>query len=260
MSKSDLELLQDKIKESEYDWLLDRMILIAPTGSYAYGTNHENSDKDFKGICIPPKSYYLGLNSYNEYNTSGGKNFKNTKDDVDVAVMHVNKFVNDALSGTPSSIEMLFLKPEQYLYIHELGQVLIDNRHLFLSKAIRNKYAGYAKSQMERIKIKKNNGTGRQDLVEKFGYDTKFAMHCVRLLTSGDEILVTGNFSTYRSNRQFLTDIRMGKYSYTEIMEIIETLDATMKKSLEESKLPDRPDWEKIDKMLIEINEKALAL
>src|SRR5699024_9375576 len=109
------------------DWLDSRTILLAPTGSHAYGTNTSDSDTDYKGVCIPPIEYYMGLNSFNEYNNSGGKNFKNTKDDVDINIIHINKFVKDAMQGTPNNIELLFIDKEKYIKLNTLGQLLVDN-------------------------------------------------------------------------------------------------------------------------------------
>ena len=68
------------------EWLDERTILMAPTGSFAYGTNVESSDRDYKGICIPPIDCYLGLSSFKGYDNTGGNNFRNTKDDVDVTI------------------------------------------------------------------------------------------------------------------------------------------------------------------------------
>lgn len=248
------------LDQSNLKWLEERTIILAPTGSYAYGTNTEESDKDFKGVCIPPIDYYLGLESFNEYNNSGGKNFKNTKDDVDVNIIHINKFVKDAMQGVPNNIEILFVRREDYLKITSLGQKLIDNRHLFLSKQIKNKFGGYAYSQIQKLKNKKSNGTGRQDLIDKHGYDTKFFMHGVRLLTSAIEILETGDFSTYRPNRQFLLDCRNGKYSFEEALEIVEYYDNKLKVAIEKSELPSKPNYKKINQLLIEINKEGLSL
>ena len=83
-------------------WLQQRTILLTITGSHAYGTNVETSDMDYKGVCIPPDEYYFGLKTFNDYNTTGGKNFKNTKDDIDISIMHINKFVSDAMQGVPN--------------------------------------------------------------------------------------------------------------------------------------------------------------
>lgn len=251
---------QVQLDKTNLTWLEERTIILSPTGSYAYGTNTAESDKDFKGVCIPPIDYYLGLESFNEYNTSGGKNFKNTKDDVDVNIIHINKFVKDAMQGVPNNIEILFVRPEDYLKVTPLGQYLIANRHLFLSQQIRKKFGGYAYSQIQKLKNKNSNGTGRQDLIEKFGYDTKFFMHSVRLLTSAIEILETGDFSTYRPNNNFLIDCRNGRYSFNEALEMVEHYDNLLKEVSEKSELPKTPDYKRINSMLMEINQKGLNL
>lgn len=241
-------------------WLRDRTILLTETGSKAYGTSTESSDTDIKGVCIPPIDYYLGLNAFNEYNNHGGNNFRNTKDDVDLIVMHINKFVKDCLIGVPNNIELLFVEKSKYIRLTELGELLVDNRHLFLSKQLRAKFGGYAYSQIQKLKLKGKNGTGRQELISKYGFDTKFAMHSVRLLTSAIEILDTGDFHTYRPNRQFLLDIRNGKYTFEDILDMISQYDDQLKKVLETSKLPAHPDYQKVDKMLIDINKNGLNL
>lgn len=247
-----------KLEQSNIEWLENRTIILAPTGSYAYGTNIHTSDKDYKGVCIPPIEYYLGLESFNEYNTTGGKNFRNTKDDVDVSIIHINKFVKEAMQGVPNNIEILFCRPEDYLKVTPLGQMLIDHRHLFLSKKLEKKFGGYAHSQIQKLKNERLNGTGRQDLIEKFGYNTKLFMHIIRLLTSAIEILETGDFSTYRPNRNLLLDCRNGKYSFAEALEMIEMYDNHLKEALEKSTLPKNPEYQAVNELLIEINRQGL--
>lgn len=245
--------------ENQVDWLGRRTILLTVTGSYAYGTNTETSDKDYKGICIPPEEYYFGLKSFNEYNTTGGKNFKNTKDDVDINIIHINKFVKDAMSGVPNNIEILFTRPQEILRINNYGQELLSIRHGFLSKALKHKFGGYAYSQIQKLKLKNSNGTGRQDLIERFGYDTKFAMHSIRLLTSAIEILKTGDFNTYRSNRKDLLDIRNGKYTLDQILSMVEDYDKELNELYDTSKeVPYTPDYNKINSWLIDLNRRAL--
>lgn len=246
--------------ETNLDWLEDRIILLAPTGSAAYGTATENSDEDYKGVCIPPIDYYLGLEAFNEYNNTGGKNFKNTKGDVDVSILHINKFVKDAMSGVPNNLEILFLEPEDYLVYKPIGKELVDNRHLFLSKQVKNKFGGYANSQIQKLKVKKSNGTGRQELIEEFGYDTKFFMHGIRLLTSAIEILDTGDFHTLRPNREFLIDCRNGKYTLDEALELVKDYDDMLRVAAEHSQLPATPDYDRINKMLVDLNVRGLQL
>lgn len=247
--------LPDNVK-----WLEDRTILLTKYGSHIYGTNIETSDTDYKGVAIPPKEYYLGLKSINEYNKSGGKNLKekNTSSDVDLTIAALNKFVIDCLNGVPNNLDILFCRDEDILYIDEFGKELRDIRYEFLSKECKHKFSGYANAQKYKMIIKRENGTGRQSLVNEFGYDTKFAMHTVRLLESVKEILATGDYHTYRDNHEDLINIRKGKYTFDEIIERIERTDKEVQELFEVSTLRSKPDYNKINKWLIGMNERAL--
>lgn len=82
--------------------------------------------------------------------------------------------------------------------------------------------------------------------------------HAVRLLTSAIEILKTGDFSTYRPNASELIKCRNGAYSFNEAMRILDELGKELEAAYQVSKLSDVPDAEKINRWLIELNEKAL--
>lgn len=245
------------------DWLVERTILLAPSGSYAYGTNTETSDRDYKGICIPPLSYYLGTNTYSSYSSLNGKNFKSEKDTVDMRILHLNQFVKSAMNGTPNDIELLFLESNQYINITKLGQELIDNRHLFLSKQVKTRFRGYAYSVIRKLKSqsegysKKQN---RQELISQYGYDTKGFMHAVRLLTGAIEILDTGDSHTHRKDFQRLLDCRNGQYSLEEAVELLVNYDSQLTQAAKASDLPEYPDYKEINQFLIGLNLKGLGL
>jgi len=246
--------------KDDLEWLNTRTILLTITGSIAYGTNTDLSDTDYRGVCIPPEEYLLGLKTFNEYNTTGGKTFKNTKDDIDIAIAHINKFVVDAMAGVPNNIEILFTKPEHIIIKDQFGDELISHRHDFLTKTLKHKFGGYAHAQLKALITKGSNGTGRQDLINKYGYDTKFAMHSIRLLTSAIQILQTGDFSTFRTNRTELLSIRNGKFTLEQIIIIINELDVELNEIYETSTIPHKPDYNKINKWLIELNRRALNI
>lgn len=65
---------------------------------------------------------------------------------------------------------------------------------------------------------KKTRNPARAKLEAQFGFDTKHAMHLIRLLRSGEEILVTGKLTVRRVDAQNLLDIRKGVYTYDEIV------------------------------------------
>lgn len=240
-------------------WLEDRTILLTKAGSHIYGTNTPESDTDYKGVAIPPKEYLLGLKSINEYNKSGGKNLKerNTSEDVDMVVVALNKFVVDCLNGVPNNLDILFCRDEDILYIDDFGKELRDIRQEFLSKECKKKFGGYAYAQKQRL-LNGKNGQGRPDLIKEYGYDTKQAMHTVRLLECAIEILTEHDYHSFRPNHNELLEIRKGKYSFEEIITIIEGLDSKVQELFESSTLRTKPDYNKINKWLIDLNEKAL--
>lgn len=65
---------------------------------------------------------------------------------------------------------------------------------------------------------KENRNETRHELEEKYGYDTKHACHVFRLLNMGIEILRDKKVNVKRPDRDFLLDIRNGKYSYEWIV------------------------------------------
>lgn len=238
------------------NWIPDSVILLGPTGSRAYGTATEGSDHDYKGILIPPIDYFLGLDSFSEYNNTGGKNYKNTKDDIDITLLHLTKFVKDAMLGVPNNIEMLFLPIDKYFLLSYEGEQLIKARHLFLSKQIMKKFGGFSRGEINRMKESSSN---RQDLVNAFGYDTKFFYNAVRLLKSAIEILNTGDYSTYRGDDiPLLMDCRNGLYTFHEAIRILEQLDEQLKVAYDNTKLPDEPDRNLINRLLIDLNMSAV--
>lgn len=72
---------------------------------------------------------------------------------------------------------------------------------------------------------KKNRNVARSELEEKFGYDTKHAMHLVRLLRMGVEALETGVINVRRADAAELLAIRNGSWTYEEVVEYAEEMD-----------------------------------
>jgi len=93
----------------------------------------------------------------------------------------------------------------------------------------------------------------RAKLEEKYGYDTKHAMHLVRLMYEGEELLTTGYITFPRPERTELMAIRNGLYSYDQLMEKVENFDAMFETLYEKSSLPFSPNG-------IAINELYLKL
>lgn len=135
------------MNSGEYDFLRNnkrlgnRIILMGLGGSYAYGTNNENSDIDFRGITLNLPSDLLGLTEFEQYED----------ENTDTVIYSFNKIVRLLLECNPNTIELLGLEEEQYLIKTVLGQELLNNKSLFLSKRAAKSFGGYASAQLRRL-------------------------------------------------------------------------------------------------------------
>ena len=126
------------------DWLPRKTVLLVRHGSKAYGTDVEGSDDDYKGVCIPPKQYFYGMQHHFE---------QAELHEPDVVVYELRKFFALMTDNNPNAIETLFTDPEDRLVVSPIGEIILANRDRFLSKNVRFRFSGYAVSQLKRIKL-----------------------------------------------------------------------------------------------------------
>lgn len=131
------------------------IILLALTGSQAYGTATPSSDRDYKGIFIAPKDYYLGFKSYEQkdkdWDEPGTGLYPILDNAKDCVVYELRKFLNLIYNNNPNILETLWLDDEFYLALSPLGKQLVSYRKSFLSQKIRASFAGYAYAQIKRV-------------------------------------------------------------------------------------------------------------
>ena len=121
-----------------------RIILLGYGGSYAYGTNIETSDVDIRGVCLRSTENILL-----------GKDFEVvTNNLIDTAIYTFDKMLNLLSECNPNCIEILGLRKQDYFIITDIGQELLDNKDLFVSKKCINTFGGYATQQLYRLRQK----------------------------------------------------------------------------------------------------------
>lgn len=87
----------------------------------------------------------------------------------------------------------------------------------------------------------------------------KHAMHLIRLLIMGKEILEGKRIHTYRENdRELLLDIRNSKFTYDEIFKMIDKYEAEFKFAADNSELPEKPNYKKVEELIMEINRDVI--
>jgi predicted nucleotidyltransferase len=224
-------------------------------GSIAHGTYVPNDDplsiddKDLIGICIPPAEYYVGLR---EFGSRGTEEIQS--DPWDVVVYEHRKALRLLAKGNPNMLCMLWAPPEFTTHYTAAGEALLAERDLFATKAAFPAFRGYAQSQLKKMQKGVYHGymgEKRRALVDKFGYDTKNASHLIRILRQGITFMQTGELEVYRSDAEELLAIKRGEYSFDDVRRMAAELDHALARIKERSPLPEKPDWDAINKLAV---------
>lgn len=323
--------MMDILSKPEYAGLFEKtpgpICLLGFGGSYAYGTNNENSDIDIRGVYANTKDEILGIKDDSE---------QFVDDNTDTVIYSMRKMVKLLISCNPNVIEILGLRDEDYLYLNDIGRLLLDNRELFISKRAAKTFGGYAKSQLNRLVNKSvratlqlaqnekrsidkvlngvasryskygsvstyvrddtvyfnvnmtdfpvtelsaflneintvKNDYGRSERNEKaieHGKPAKHMMHLIRLYMTAIS-LMDGDLRTYRDGAEhdLLMSIRRGDYLESDMKtptkaftELMTDYEAKFNEAVLKSKLPDEPDLNAINDLMIKINSMTLSL
>jgi len=227
-----------------------RLILKVLSGSHAYGTNTEGSDLDYRGVRIPSAEYLLGLHDFETY----------VDGERDETIYSLRKFVTLALRNNPSILDVLFVDEDKIIFANRFGRELRALAKDFLSKKVYMTYGGYAKDQLEKMVRRGGKGTHgvRADRILEFGMDTKNALHLIRLLRMGCEILETGEVHVRRPDAAELLEIKEGRLLVEEVLEVSEQLQLRLSEAYTRTRLPDEPDTAKIETWMIDAHRRSL--
>jgi predicted nucleotidyltransferase len=105
---------------------------------------------------------------------------------------------------------------------------------------------------------KNNRNKDRAEMERKFGYDCKFAMHLVRLMRMGMEILETGKVNVFRPDREELKAIRNGAWSYDRLVEYADKYEKRLEELYATTKLPKQPNRKFLDTLCVNIIDEYI--
>ncbi|MEH6580171.1 MAG: nucleotidyltransferase domain-containing protein [Amphritea sp.] len=125
----------------------------------------------------------------------------------------------------------------------------------FIIKMCEDEYKTAKETHTNYWKWKGARNEKRSALEEEHGYDTKHAMHIVRLLRMGEEILRDGVVNVFRKDAQELLDVRAGKWTYEELLEFAEHQENEIGKLYDKSYLRKIPDLKLAERVLMEAQE-----
>lgn len=235
----------------------DWCILHAYRGSIAHGmyvpNNDPNSidDKDTMAVCVPPIDYFYGLKTYGSRGTK-----EIMQGEWDIVIYEVKKMVSLLAKGNPNVLSMLWCGDKNYIKKTPVGEMLVENRELFVGKHVYKSFTGYAYSQLKRMEnhaFEGYMGEKRKRLVKQFGYDTKNAAHLIRLLRMSIEFMTDGFLQVERHDAPQLLDIKKGGWELERVKSEADRLFKLADEAYVRSTLPTEPDREKIDKLLVDM-------
>lgn len=218
--------------------------LIGYRGSVAHGTYQvgRSKDVDIGGVMIAPLTYYFGLANYLGENKAGNGCFEEKCGDFDAVTYEIRRFVELCATGNPNTLPLLWMVENDHFYlkIDEIGRLLVENRTIFSSKRVFSSFTGMAAGQIGRAK---NNKT--PDFFRK-------AAHCIRMLRMCREFLTTGVLTVFRPDAADILSIKDGEWSTEKIEYSIDVLFDLCRIARDRSELPENPDMNAVNNLLIE--------
>jgi len=106
---------------------------------------------------------------------------------------------------------------------------------------------------------KKHRNPKRAALEAEHGYDTKHAMHLVRLQRMGAEILERGEVIVTRPDRDELLAVRDGAWTYERLVEEADANMARIRALTESSELPEAADEDAIEALGVSLIDEVLS-
>lgn len=208
-------------------------------GSRAYGLDSDESDTDRRGVYLAPADLQWSL-------FGAPEQFEDNA--TQSCYWELQKFLVMALKANPNILECLYSPMTEK--VTSLGGELLAIRKGFLSQMIFQTFNGYAMSQFKKME---------QDLRNRGDVRCKHAMHLLRLLLTGAATLREGDMPVHvREHRERLLAVKRGAMPWAEVDDWRRELHRDFERALAETKLPERPDYEAANRMLIKAR-KAMA-
>lgn len=232
--------INDANKTLSTHGLFDRVIYRCVVGSRAFGLNTEESDTDRRGIYLPPADLHWSLYGVPE---------QLENDETEEAYWELQKFLIMALKGNPNILECLYTPLVEF--VSPLAQELLDMRDAFLSRLVYQTYNGYVMSQFKRMQA---------DLRNQGKIKPKHVMHLIRLLLSGIHVLREGLVPVdVGQHRERLFAIKNEQMPWDDIEAWRKELHKEFDRALDETNLPERPDYERANEFLVRARRAAIA-
>lgn len=233
-----------------------RTILRIEVGSTVHGLGVEGTDdRDELGVFIEPPQYVIGLKHYEQLvHRDQPQGVRSQPGDLDLTIYTLRKFCSLALKGNPSILLLFNVPPQACITLTNPGSDLMHMAWAFASRKAGAAFLGYMQQQRQRLMGERGQmNVKRPELVEKYGYDTKYAGHIIRLGFQGIDYMNTGAFPIpmLEEQRDYILAVRKGEVSEQEVLTRAGELEAELKDAIDCSTLPEQPAYDVINEWLV---------
>jgi uncharacterized protein len=216
--------LRQYITESGWDPSGGDIVHAFVGGSELHGAKVEGTDDhDIYGVYIEAPARALGIDAMDHSHqhfvwSTAGTDRRNTADDVDITLFSLQKWAYLACKGNVTKLHFLFAQPDPELTL-PVWERILARRPMFLAKSHLHSFLHFAEDQFARLTGEKGRGKKgqRPELELKFGYDTKAAMHTLRILHEAEELLLHGTLTLPGPYKDDLIRIRKGEWTLEQV-------------------------------------------
>lgn len=237
-------------------------ILRCEVGSTVHGLGVAGTDdRDELGVCIEPADYVIGLRHFEQYvHRSQPQGVRSQPGDLDLTIYGLRKFASLALKGNPSILLLFNVPDEKCVILIDLGRELRDIAWAFASRKAGAAFLGYMQQQRQRLMGERGQmNVKRPELIERYGFDTKYAGHILRLGFQGIAYMQTGAFPIPmpEEQRELILAVRTGHVPENDVLTKAGELEAELKDAIDSSHLPAGPDYDVVNDFLIDAYQRT---
>ena len=168
-------------------WLPDNVMYEVIMGSAAYGVSNDNSDLDIYGWGIPPKAELFpslkglvpgfdeiqGFDQFQQHHVKYEDALGGKGREYDLSIYNIVKYFKLCMDNNPNMIDSLFVPLDCVVHSTQVGNLVRENRRIFLHKGSFHKFNGYAYSMLHKMSNKQVQKKEVQAVLDKVGDEIK---------------------------------------------------------------------------------------
>jgi len=236
----------------------DDVIHLFVGGSELHGAKVGSTDDlDIYGVFVEKPEEALGLQPRPHFIWStASDDRRNGPEDVDITLYSLRRWAHLAAKGNATALHFLFA--DATAVSATTWDEIQASTAMFLGKHSAAQFLGFAENQRKRITGEAGRGKkGRRPEYECIhGYDSKAAMHCLRLYFECIELMQEGKISLPRPERDLLIQVRQGHYTLEQFDHMAEDLRHQAEQATLDSSLPSAIRQEPISQLIADVHRK----